>query len=126
MAKNNGYTSSLLREKLGATLDALLDKQNPMELDRAKAVADVAQVMINIAKVEVDHMKISGGAGTGFIVERLPSASEISGREITNQLMAGSSESQDVSDLDGLYRNEYTGGTTYKGEGVTIHKGSKY
>ena len=27
----------------------------------------VAQVIVNSAKVEVDHMRISGGAGSGFI-----------------------------------------------------------
>jgi hypothetical protein len=37
------------------------------DIDRAKAVADVAQVMINSAKVEVEFMKATGGLGSGFI-----------------------------------------------------------
>lgn len=39
-----------------------------MEIDRAKTIADVAQVIINSAKVEVDHARITGGIpSTGFL-----------------------------------------------------------
>lgn len=70
------YTSESLRQRLGETIEGLLDKENPIELDRAKAIADVAQVMINVAKVEIDHMRVTGGRGSGFIVEQKPEASE--------------------------------------------------
>ncbi|WP_232467623.1 hypothetical protein [Burkholderia ubonensis] len=40
-----------------------------MEIERAQAIAQVAQVVINSAKVEVEHLKIVGGKGTGFIKE---------------------------------------------------------
>ena len=43
-----------------------------MELDRAKIVAEVAQVLINSAKVEVDFMKVTGGLGSGFITNHKP------------------------------------------------------
>lgn len=56
-----------LRNHLFATIEALLDESKPMDLDRAKAVADVAQVMINSAKVEVEFMRVTGGTGSGFI-----------------------------------------------------------
>ncbi len=58
-----------LRNHLFATIEALSDKQNPMELERAKTIADVAQVIINSAKVEVDFLRTGGtlGEGTGFI-----------------------------------------------------------
>lgn len=57
-----------LRTHLFATLDGLRDKQNPMDIDRAKAVAEVAQTIINSAKVEVDHLRITGQTGSlGFI-----------------------------------------------------------
>ena len=46
-----------LRNHLFATIEGLLDPDKPMELDRAKAVAEVAQVMINSAKVEVAMVK---------------------------------------------------------------------
>jgi hypothetical protein len=56
-----------LRNHLFATLEALQDEDKPMDLDRAKAIADVAQVIINSAKVEVDFIHKVGGSGTNFI-----------------------------------------------------------
>lgn len=57
-----------LRNHLFETLEALKDKEKPMEIDRAKAIADVAQTIINSAKVEVDFLKMHGqGKGSGFI-----------------------------------------------------------
>ncbi len=56
-----------LRNHLFATLEALRDKDHPMELDRAKAIADVAQTIINSAKVEVDFIEATGAKGTGFV-----------------------------------------------------------
>lgn len=47
-----------------------------MDLDRARVVADVAQTIINTAKVEVDFFRMAGGtvtSGSGFIpVESAP------------------------------------------------------
>lgn len=56
-----------LRNHLFAVIEALQDADKPMDIERAKTVADVAQVMINSAKVEVDFMRITGGTGSGFI-----------------------------------------------------------
>lgn len=56
-----------LRSRLFETLDALKDKENPMEIDRAKAVVDVAQVIINSAKVEVDYARTTGAQVTNFL-----------------------------------------------------------
>ncbi|HEM7881364.1 hypothetical protein [Burkholderia contaminans] len=56
-----------LREHLFNTLQGLTDNEKPMEIERAKAIAEVAQVIINSAKVEVEHLKVAGGKGTGFI-----------------------------------------------------------
>lgn len=57
-----------LRNHLFATLEGLLDEETPMDIDRAKAVADVAQVIVNSAKIEVDFLKATGNdKGTGFI-----------------------------------------------------------
>lgn len=126
MANKAGYTSELLREKLGETLDALLDKDNPMDLDRAKTVAGVAQVMINIAKVEVDHMKVAGGVGTGFIVEKRPE-NGIANNDVVGQLTAGSNgQRQPASDEYAAPENNRPAGTTYKADGLTIHRGSRY
>jgi hypothetical protein len=49
-----------LREHLFATLEALRDKDKPMELDRARAISEVAQTIINRGKVEVDYAKVVG------------------------------------------------------------------
>jgi hypothetical protein len=57
-----------LRNHLFETLEALKDKEHPMPLDRAKAVSDVAQTIINSAKVEVDFIRAIGAQqGSGFI-----------------------------------------------------------
>lgn len=56
-----------LRDQLFTTLAALNDPEKPMDIERAKAVAEVAQVIINSAKVEVEHLKVVGGKSTGFI-----------------------------------------------------------
>ncbi len=64
-----------LRDHLFATIEALLDKDKPMEIDRAKAIAEVAQTAINSAKVEVDYLRVAGDlpahmTGTGFIANQ--------------------------------------------------------
>jgi len=56
-----------LRDHLFATLAALQDKANPMDIERAKAVSEVAQVIINTAKVEVEHAKVTGAKGSAFL-----------------------------------------------------------
>ena len=56
-----------LRAHLFDALRGLTDKDKPMDIERARAVSEVAQTIINSAKVEVDHMKISGGKGSGFL-----------------------------------------------------------
>lgn len=48
-----------LRDHLFATIDALRDKENPMDLDRARTIANVAQVLVSSAKVEVDYYKVT-------------------------------------------------------------------
>lgn len=49
-----------LRNHLFETIERLKDKDDPMELDRAKTIADVSQVIINSARVEVDLLKQTG------------------------------------------------------------------
>lgn len=59
-----------LRNHLFATLEALQDDDNPMDLARAKAIADVSQVIVNSAKIEVDFLRATGRIqGSGFIPE---------------------------------------------------------
>ena len=59
-----------LRSHLFETLAALKDKETPMELDRARAIADVGKVIVDSAKVEVDFLKVTGATrSTGFLPE---------------------------------------------------------
>lgn len=58
-----------LRNHLFETLEALKDKDAPMDIDRAKAVADVARVIVDSAKVEVAMIEATGAVSTGFIPE---------------------------------------------------------
>lgn len=58
-----------LRNHLFATIEGLLDEEKPLDIDRAKAVADVAQAIINTAKVEITYIDKFGGKGTGFMPE---------------------------------------------------------
>ena len=57
-----------LRNHLFATLEALQDDENPMDIERAKAIAQVAAVMVESAKAEVKFLEATGGqAGSEFI-----------------------------------------------------------
>jgi hypothetical protein len=49
-----------LRNHLFETLEALKDKEAPMEIDRARAISKVAQTIIESAKVEVQFIKEMG------------------------------------------------------------------
>jgi hypothetical protein len=56
-----------LRDHLFETLEALKDKDEPMDIARAQAVADVARVIVDSAKVEVGFLKVTGAlASTEF------------------------------------------------------------
>ena len=75
-----------LRNHLFATLEALADDEKPMDLDRARAISDVAQTIINSAKVEVEYLKQVGAThGTGFI----PEERQVTGPESPRRLSSG-------------------------------------
>ncbi|MGS0737842.1 hypothetical protein ACVBEG_15135 [Pseudomonas sp. GG8] len=58
-----------LRNHLFATLEALQDPEKPMDIERARAVAEVAKVLVDSAKVEVMFINAMDGDAktTGFI-----------------------------------------------------------
>ncbi|HZX82155.1 MAG TPA: hypothetical protein VFF19_01230 [Reyranella sp.] len=58
---------STVRQHLLDTLADLRNKENPMDIDRARAVADVANVIVNTAKVEVDYLKATNQTHTPFL-----------------------------------------------------------
>lgn len=49
-----------LRNHLFETLEALKDDEKPMDIARAKAISDVASVIIASAKVEIEFMEVTG------------------------------------------------------------------
>jgi len=61
-----------MREHLMETLASLRDRTNPMEPDRARAVAQVASVLVDTAKVEIDYIKAVGADRSDFL--EMPSA----------------------------------------------------
>lgn len=52
-----------LRDHLFETLEALKDKDAPMDVERARAVSEVAGKIIDSARVEVDMVKALTHAG---------------------------------------------------------------
>ena len=83
-----------LREHLFATLAALRDTENPMDIERARAVSDVAQTLINSAKVEVEYLKVAGSGESSFIdtgrgADNLPEAPPNGVTGITRHLLRG-------------------------------------
>lgn len=63
-----------MREHLMQTLAALRDRENPMDVDRARAVAQVASVLVDSAKVEVDYIKATGAEGDSLFISPLNSS----------------------------------------------------
>ena len=60
-----------LRDHLFATLEGLRDKDKPLDLERAAAIAKVAQVIVNSATLEVKYINAVGGKGSSFIAGAL-------------------------------------------------------
>ena len=68
MSTNNTPPSiTAMREHLMATLASLRDRENPMDVDRARAVAQVAGVLVESAKVEVEYIRVTGGEQSHFL-----------------------------------------------------------
>lgn len=67
-----------LRNHLFAALEGLADKEQPMEIDRAKAISEVAGKLIDSAKCEVELLKVTGGMTDSqfFAKKSLPPASK--------------------------------------------------
>ncbi|WP_185756412.1 hypothetical protein [Pandoraea apista] len=64
MSNNNIAT---VRQALIDTLADLRNQDKPMEVDRARAVADVARVLVDTAKVEVDYLRVTGQPAASFL-----------------------------------------------------------
>lgn len=66
MSNQNNITE--LRGILFETLRGLKDKS--IDIERAKAISETAQVIINTAKVEVAHARHTGQKSTSFLEEK--------------------------------------------------------
>lgn len=56
-----------VRQHLMDTLAAMRDRDNPMDVDRARAIAQVAGVLVDTAKVEVEYLKVTGQDASAFL-----------------------------------------------------------
>lgn len=66
MSNDNNNTITGLRDIMFSTLRGIQD--GSVDVDKAKAINDTAQTIINTAKVEVEFLKATGSpASTGFI-----------------------------------------------------------
>lgn len=70
-----------LREELLGTLKDLRNRENPMEPDRARAIAQVAGVLVDSARVEVEFIKATDGDDSPFIKPKQPAALPAPGRD---------------------------------------------
>lgn len=74
-----------LRDSLFATIQGL--KDGTIDLEKAKVIGELSQVVINSAKVEVDYIRASGGGEAAFFlssddVPRLTSPTQTGVKEI--------------------------------------------
>lgn len=63
-------TIEQLRAELMGTLKDLRNREQPMEPDRARAIAQVAGIIVDSARVEVDYLKVVNGDNSKFLGER--------------------------------------------------------
>lgn len=56
-----------LREHLLGTLADLRNREKPMEPDRARAIAQVAGVLVDTARVEVDFLRVTNKDSSEFM-----------------------------------------------------------
>lgn len=61
----SNYTIEQLRTRLFETIDGV--KAGTIELDRAKVVSELSQVIVNSARVEVEYLRATGGGESAFI-----------------------------------------------------------
>lgn len=64
-----------MRQHLLDTLADLRNPDKPMAIDRARAVADVAAVIVNFARVEVEYLKVTQQRHGAFFESAAPALS---------------------------------------------------
>ena len=76
-----------VRDHLLQTLAGLRDRNNPMDVDRARAIAQVAGVLVDTAKVEVDFLRATSRKDSTFfeasqVVSVIPAAPVIEAERV--------------------------------------------
>jgi hypothetical protein len=69
-----------LRNHLFAALEGLADRDNPLDLERARAIADVGRVVVDTAKAEIHFLQVAANLPAGsarMATAFFPSASEV-------------------------------------------------
>ena len=56
-----------VRQSLLDTLADLRNREQPMDIERARAVAQVASVLVDTAKVENEYIKLTGADRSNFL-----------------------------------------------------------
>lgn len=56
-----------VRQELLATLRDLRNRDNPMDIERAKAVATVATVLVDSARAENEYLRLAGLDSSSFM-----------------------------------------------------------
>ena len=65
-----------VRQSLLDTLADLRNRETPMDIERAKAVASIASVLVDTARVENDYLKITG-QDLSYFLKSTPENAEI-------------------------------------------------
>lgn len=63
-----------VRQSLLDTLRDLRDPTKPLDVDRAKAISQVAAVIVDSARVEVQYLQVTGQRGGEFFGHSTPPA----------------------------------------------------
>ena len=60
-----------LRNHMFATIEGLLDEKDPMDIDRARAIAEVGKVIVESAKAEVMYLNVTKSVDTSLFMHHV-------------------------------------------------------
>lgn len=56
-----------LRDHLFETIEMLKDPESGMDVNKAKAIADIGRVLVDTARTEIHYIKMAGAGGSEFL-----------------------------------------------------------
>lgn len=107
-----------LRTHLFATLDGI--KNGSVDVDKAKAINEVSQTIINTAKAEIDFAKVNGSVDSQFFIKPVY-APQLENKPDTAQENPTQVEEKDPFERPAHKWDTKNGHVTVEG-GVTRHK----